>query len=392
MNVLLTLVAANSGLSGVQRHALNLASCLLDRDDIDVHVAIAPWQRELVLHYGLNHPRFHLHVGRLSANLLGRNTWFYSDLPRLASEINADVVHASYPIPVKRTGIAVPLIVTLHDLYPFEVPKNFGILKAALHRSVVRQCVAAADAITCVSHATANSAQRYLPANVHAKISVIYNCVTRSHTRPSAPNSIEGRGPFLLSIAQHRYNKNILLLIRVFHQLLLAGYVSSEAFLVIVGMRGPETAKIERLIKTASLSDRVVLLEGISEGELQWCYQHCSAVVVPSAAEGFCLPVAEAILFGCRLICSDLAVLREIAGDRCKYVPLGLGSDLRFIEAISDSLRLQPPAPTELPQFSRQTIADQYVSLYRRLVSTSAELELASGGEVTIPDSGHARV
>lgn len=162
---------------------------------------------------------------------------------------------------------------------------------------------------------------------------------------------------------------------------------------MIVGMRGPETAKIERLIKTAGLTDRIVLLEGIPEAELQWCYQHCSAVVIPSIAEGFCLPVAEAILSGCRLVCSDIPVLREIAGDNCMFVPLGLDSEERFAQAISASLRSPRPAPIELPQFSKQNIANQYISLYRRLASAPAKLEPAIGvEEVTIQNSGRAHV
>src|SRR5438067_9424711 len=156
LKVLLTLVTSSSGLSGVQRHALNLAACLLVQPEIEVELVVAPWQRDLAFGYGIDHPRLRVRVANVPASALGRNAWFYSTLPRLAHEIGADVVHASYPIPVKSGGFRVPLVVALHDLYPFDVPVYLGRFKATLHRFTLRQCLAHAYAITCVSQTTAH--------------------------------------------------------------------------------------------------------------------------------------------------------------------------------------------------------------------------------------------
>jgi glycosyltransferase involved in cell wall biosynthesis len=390
VNVLITAVTSTSGLSGVQRHALNLAACLLDRKEVaGVHLAIAPWQQDLVRDYGLSGERLHLHVIEIARNLLSRNAWFYTGLPRLARQVHADVVHASYPIPVQRTAFAVPLVVTLHDLYPFDVPQNFGRLKASMHRAVVRQCLSSADAITCVSHATAKSVETFLSAEIRAKTSVVYNSVARATARPVALVPVADRGPFLLSIAQHRHNKNLPLLVRVFKRLLHTAEIPSSASLVIIGMPGPETRHIEQLIASLNLESRVLLIEGISEAELQWCYQHCEAMVVPSVTEGFCLPVVESLLAGCRLICSDIPVLREIAGDRCTFVPLNSESERNFAVAISSALRRPRPAPIEFPQFSTGTVGEQYVALYHALAANCPAVQDARvTTPITAPDSG----
>lgn len=391
MKVLLTLVASTPGLSGVQRHALNLAECLLEREGIEVHVVVAPWQRRLVYDYESRHPRLRLHIATVPRNVVGRNTWFYFNLPRLADEIQADLVHATYPIPVMKGGLRVPLVVTLHDLYPFEVPENFGRVKAALHRSVVRRCFAYADAITCVSEATACAVPRYLPSSAAAKTTVIYNCVTSSNAEGTAPDELLGCSRFLFTIAQHRHNKNIPLLLRALQGLLGSGLIAEPISLVIVGMRGPETRRIKSLIVTLGLSDNVFLLEGISEEELQWCYRHCSAVVIPSTTEGFCLPVAEALLAGCPIVCSDIPVLREIAGERCTFVALGPGSEVRFSQAIAAAIQSPRPAPINLPRFSKQRISDQYFSLYQRLTASCSEVAATNlDPVVTTPTSGGA--
>ena len=75
-----------------------------------------------------------------------------------------------------------------------------------------------------------------------------------------------------------------------------------------------------RLVAKLHLHEKVAFLEGVSESELQWCYVHCQAVVSPSTVEGFGLPIAEALLAGCRIVCSDIPSFREV-GD-------GSGSDL----------------------------------------------------------------
>jgi hypothetical protein len=49
MKVLIALASSSGQLSGVQRHAINLARCLLTREEVThVHLVVAPWQLEIV--------------------------------------------------------------------------------------------------------------------------------------------------------------------------------------------------------------------------------------------------------------------------------------------------------------------------------------------------------
>ncbi len=49
MRILVAAAAFSSGMSGIQRHALNLVRCLLLQREVSaVHLVVAPWQRELV--------------------------------------------------------------------------------------------------------------------------------------------------------------------------------------------------------------------------------------------------------------------------------------------------------------------------------------------------------
>jgi len=162
------------------------------------------------------------------------------------------------------------------------------------------------------------------------------------------------------------------LLIDVFNRLLRIGQINPEMKLVVVGIPGPETPRIHRLVSEYGLGKRVHFLEGLSEAELQWCYARCEALVAPSITEGFGLPVAEALLAGCRVVCSDIPAFREVGGEHCRYVDLSKDPEEALGAAIVAALKDPRRKPVSLPQFSAPVIAEQYITLYRRLIALVA--------------------
>lgn len=378
MNVLVAAIAYASELSGLQRHAFNLVHCLLSRKEVEtVHLAIGPWQQKMLRDSGLeSNSRLHVHVVDVRRTVLSRNLWFYRELPRLSAETGADIVHAAYPVPLWRARFHCPVVVTLHDLYPYEIVQNFGALKGWFNRAILQQCLHNADAIACVSRTTKAALERYTARGIRRKSTVIYNCVERhAVSEIYAPQDISPSEPFLLCVAQHRRNKNLLLLLRIFKRLYLCDDVPESMRLVIVGIRGPETKHIHARMCELRIESKVALLEGISEAELQWCYRNCEALVVPSSTEGFGLPVIEALLVGCRVVSSDIPVLREIADGHCSFVPLDANAEGAFTQAIAKALRGPLKQPVNLPQFSPSVVARQYVVLYQSLIASAAATE-----------------
>ena len=374
MKILIAAASFASRMSGLQRHALNVVRCLLPIAEISaLHLVVAPWQRDMLQAAGLHSDgRLVTHIANMNRSSLSRNLWYYRELPQLAAHLRTDVVHLSYPMPVNTAAFTCPTVVTLHDLYPYEIPMNFGFPKFIFNRLVLQQCLRGVDAIACVSGTTLNRLRQYTPANVWQKAMRIYNCIESESAGDVMP-PIPGwqGGEFLLCVAQHRHNKNIPLLIRTFASMLRAGQHSGDMKLVIVGITGPETPKIHRLVSTLGLGENVCFLEGVSDAELQWCYAQCEAVVCPSSAEGFGLPVAEARLAGCRVVCSDISAFREVGDGECRYVALDTAAEKTLAAAIIASLKRPKPSPTSLPQFSAPVVAEQYTSLYRRLVANA---------------------
>lgn len=388
MNILLVAASFSPQLSGVQRHAFNVARSLLSRREISaVHLVVAPWQRELAGSSALgSDPRLTVHIARMSSGAISRNRWYYRQLPLLAAELGADVVHLAYPVPVNSRAFACPIAVTLHDLYPYEVPANFGFPKAIFNQLILQQCLRNVNSIVCVSEVTRESLRRYVPQRVMRKSLRIYNCVEPARQAAASPVPALIGKPFLLCVAQHRRNKNISFLLRVFRRLMRGGQAHAAMRLVIVGISGPESDRIRRTIERSEFKQNILLMEGLSEAELQWCYRNCAAVVAPSTVEGFGLPVAEALLAGCHVICSDLPVFRELGGRFCRYVPLDFRAEEAFAEAILSTLPEQPRQAVSLPNLSIPVIAEQYVRLYRGLLG-----QVASEAEFPVPgQSSHA--
>jgi glycosyltransferase involved in cell wall biosynthesis len=147
--------------------------------------------------------------------------------------------------------------------------------------------------------------------------------------------------------------------------------------LVVIGITGPETRNIHRLVTLLNISENICFLEGVSDPELQWCYSQCDAVVAPSSTEGFGLPIAEALLAGCRIVCSDIPAFREIGDRQCRFVALDRNVEEMLAEAVVTAIREPKPKPKLLHKFSASVLTKQYLSVYRALMESTVPLEHA---------------
>jgi glycosyltransferase involved in cell wall biosynthesis len=292
--------------------------------------------------------------------------WYLRELPELAAEIAADIVHLSFPVPIRRSVMRCPVVVSLHDLYPYDEPNNFGFPKVFFNRVFLQQCLKEVDCVACVSETTLSRLKVRFPRFAHRKSVVIHNCVTIGAVEAVAP--VGKRCKFVLMVAQHRANKNIPLALRVFEELLQRKQIDQHALLVLVGNHGPETALIRSLIGQRSLEASVKLIDGVTDGELRWLYENCEFLMVPSSMEGFGLPVVEGMFCGSRVVCSDIPAFREVGGDACHYFDPHAESEVSAMVEASCTALAGPARPAKrLERFLLENIAKEYASLYSQL-------------------------
>ncbi len=374
MRVVIAAAAFSAEMSGVQRHAFNMARALEQREEVhEVHLIVAPWQLKLA--QSVEHEKsgkLFVHASAMGDSRIARNLWYYYRLPEIVRALGADVAHLAFPMPIKAGAFPCPVAVTLHDLYPYEIPGNFGFPKSLVNRAVLRQCLEAADGIASVSETTRDGMQKYLPARLACKTVCISNCVLPmpQAVRPEA--AVFSDEPFLLCVAQHRKNKNIPLLLQSFSRLIREARIDLRMQLLIVGIQGPDTARIRRVTDEYKLSGKAHFLSGLSEAQLHWLYDNCEALIAPSSTEGFGLPVVEGLLAGCRVVCSEIGAHREVGAGHCFFVDLRRDAERSLALAIFRALQTPRPSAVSFPQFSMKAIGAQCARFYRRLIEERA--------------------
>jgi glycosyltransferase involved in cell wall biosynthesis len=368
MNLLITAISSATGPSGICRHAYNLARCAASHGEISqTTLVLGKWQESYFRNsFNLETIKVKIVSVDISNDAFARNIWYLRELPTLADEVAADMVHLSFPVPIRRSAMRCPVVVSLHDLYPYDEPNNFGFPKVFFNRVFLQQCLREVDCVACVSETTLSRLKVRFPRFAHRKSVVIYTCVTIESKEAALPAAEGCR--FVLMVAQHRANKNILLAVKVFEQLLRQGKIDGRTLLLLIGNQGPETAAIRSLIEQRSLETSVKLIDGVSDGELRWLYAHCDLLMAPSSMEGFGLPVVEGLLYGSRVVCSDIPAFREIGGDACHYFDLHAESDCSAMAAaVCDALGEPARRAKRLDRFFPENVAREYAALYEQL-------------------------
>lgn len=210
-------------------------------------------------------------------------------------------------------------VVTVHDLGLHRVPETLQEETRDTLAAKLRKATHNARRLITVSNAVRDELVEfgYAPP---AKIDVVYHGPGQlaQVAASQLPDGIET--PFALHVGTLEPRKNILRLLDAWE--ILAGSDSGAPLLVLCGKFGWKTEEIEAAVADAEARGLVRHLGYVAEGELAALYQAAAVVVFPTRYEGFGLPAVEAQQAGAPLVCSDLPVLREVAGDGALYTPV----------------------------------------------------------------------
>ncbi|MEG0186628.1 MAG: glycosyltransferase, partial [Stenotrophomonas sp.] len=126
--------------------------------------------------------------------------------------------------------------------------------------------------------------------------------------------------PYFVMLGTIEPRKNHWLMLQLWRQL-IERLGDAAPRLVIVGQRGWLCDNvIDMLERCEVLKGFVFQKTGCSDAELASWLGHSQALLFPTFAEGYGMPLAEALALGVPVIASDLPAFREIAGDIPEYV------------------------------------------------------------------------
>lgn len=233
----------------------------------------------------------------------------------------------------------------VHDIIPIEHPEYGVPGEAGRHRIRMRTVAQRAAAVVVSSQAVRRTLTRYLEAEGLRvpPIEVAAIGVEPAFQVQDGP-ALSARRPYFVVCSTIEARKNHLLLLQVWRELAAQMGPATPA-LVIVGRRGWESENVVDLLERCpAMHDHVLEAPGLSTPGLVQLLRGARALLMPSFAEGYGIPVVEALSLGTPVIASDLPVHGEIAGPHAWLLhPLdGLG----WRDAIRAASETPPPAPS----------------------------------------------
>jgi glycosyltransferase involved in cell wall biosynthesis len=214
----------------------------------------------------------------------------------------------------QRTGAR--LVCLIHDVIPIEYPEHVEEGDPEQHRRRIDAVEQLADWVIVNSQGTMEALKRHL-AQTGTELPVTVAPLGLDLKPPAQSIGAATQPPYFIFVATIESRKNHLLLLDVWER--LASELGAAApRLVIVGRRGWSSEKVvERIAGSKMLSRIVDEHNTLPDTALARLLGGARAALYPSFAEGYGLPVAEALALGVPVICSDLPELREVA----RHVP-----------------------------------------------------------------------
>jgi len=236
----------------------------------------------------------------------------------------------------------------VHDLIPITHPEYCRPGERERHARRMDTVLNQAAAVVANSQATLDSLAGYAQAQGKplppAAVAWLAPGLAEPPQAPRPPGP-----PYFVVLGTIEPRKNHLLLLQLWRSL-VERLGPATPRLVVIGQRGWECENaLDMLERCAALRGVVVERPGCADAELAACLRHAQALLFPSFAEGYGLPLVEALALGVPVIASELPAFREIAGDIPDYIDALDGK--RWGEAIEAFA--QPDSPARAAQLER---------------------------------------
>lgn len=217
-------------------------------------------------------------------------------------------------------------VVMIHDTIPLDFPQLSGAGQDAAFRRRFAAALTQADLILTVSQATRADVLRWrelLGLSGRARVEAVPIGTTLPRAIPhEIPAGLPLDRPFFIALGTIEPRKNHALLLDAWA--LLAARLPAEAMprLLILGRRGWKNAATFARLDALPPNGPVIERAGLGDGAVAALMERAHALVMPSRAEGFGLPLTEAAGRGLPILATPLPAAREVlAGVPVTWLP-----------------------------------------------------------------------
>lgn len=250
------------------------------------------------------------------------------ELRRAVRRFRPDAAYIPYHPATPWVRAGVPVVTVIHDcLFERQAAEGRRSAFSVAHGMATRLAIRSSAAVLTPSQATRRDVARFYGVTL-ADGAVVPNAVGAQF---SAARARAGRRPaglpdrYILHVGARRPHKNQKVLVMALAEL-LPSYPGLG--LVLVGQHDPRVPdEAGQLITELGLADRVWQYPAASDDLLLDLYANATVFAFPSLAEGFGLPVLEAMAAGLPVVVSDAEAVHETAGDGALIVPSESAAD-----------------------------------------------------------------
>lgn len=311
-------------------------------------------------------------VGRPAARL----AWEQTVLPRTIRRSSPDVVLSPH---YTMSPVDVPTVVTLHDATFFSHAGYHGRVKAPFFRAATRRAVRRAAGLVVPSAATRDEVIRYAggrPDRFHVAYHGVDTATFRpvpaeEHRRVARSLGLDGV-PYVAFLGTLAPLKNVPNLIRGWVR--AAGTLERPPALVIAGGAGWDDG-VDVALAEVPAHLRALRTGYLPFDDLAGFLGGAEVVAFPSIAEGFGLPVLEAMACGAAVLTSRTSSLPEVGGDAVAYTDTDAGSIaaalVRLLTDPDGRARLGAASQARAARFTWEAAAAVHVAAFDQAVAVA---------------------
>jgi glycosyltransferase involved in cell wall biosynthesis len=362
---------------GIGVYLKNLIAGVSNFDDVKITALVYPESRQDVLELG-------------AKEVIEVNTKLYSwdelfNLKKIVDFKKFDLFHTPhFTLPF---GVPIPTVVTIHDTIHLSNPEKWYY--PFLIKRFIKSALKRADKILTVSEASKRNLEK-LYSKINSNIEVIPNAVdpifmigqevdVAKYSEGNEENFTPERDSYCLAVlSNQKPHKGIPDLIKAFDG--LKNQIKSGAFSQPIGekINSLKLVLVGQGVESVKGSDKFgpdVQVKGkVSVGELRALYQKAQCLIVPSLAEGFCLPVIEAQSCGTPVVSRPVpAVLELMTTNDIVAADFSVASLTNalfefFVKRLSRTESVDYGVPlAHMQRFDRKAICEQIIKVYRSI-------------------------
>jgi glycosyltransferase involved in cell wall biosynthesis len=262
---------------------------------------------------------------------------------------------------------AVPVVSTVHDLYPLAEPQHCRPAFRFFFKYLWGWSLRSSQRFIAVSGFTAAEMQRLsgVPAG---RITVVPIAADSTEAPDAAPLPAGLESGYFLCLGAVEPRKGQTALADAYAEFLRTAPPDSPR-LVFAGPDRGAGATLAARLRTPQLAGRALWLGAVDNAAREALYRNARAFLFPSSYEGFGIPVLEAMRRQLPVLCSDIPVLREVAGDAALFAPpgdaTGWSTAMRRLAAEPElSARLRADGPIRAAAFTWAECARRTLAVY----------------------------